>query len=104
MSTKCPEGLTKYNVPSILKHEKARDFKSDITERLKEGQQMCLDLDEVSEIDLAGFNTLVVACNDAENGPGAIYLSMSDNQAVLEYFDYAGLTFLINNLHGGKTD
>ncbi len=104
ISMKCPESLTKHPIPKILKQEEARNLKNVLNEKLKKGEQLCLDLDSIEDMDLAGFNALVVPCSQADKGNGALFLSYEDNPEVYQYFDYSGLTFLLNTLHGNQSD
>ncbi len=103
-SMKCPESLTKYPIPKILIQEEARNLKDDLKARLQRGEQLCLDLDSIVDMDLAGFNALVVSCTQADKGNGALFLVYKDNPEVYQYFDYSGLTFLLNTLHGTQSD
>ncbi len=100
MSMNCPKTMTKREIPSILKQENAANFKSNLLQELKSGQAICLDLDSVQELDLAGYNALVVAAEQARFDKGMLYLSLEANPRVLEFFDYAGMTDLLNKVHG----
>ncbi len=97
-----PENLTNYPIPSILKQEEARRLKDALMKSMENGEQLWLDLDQVLEFDLAGFNALVAPYYHALEHAGILYLQLTDNDLLLDQFRITQLEFILNQIDESK--
>ncbi len=91
-----PKRLTKLPIPSILKESDARDLRDDLMKRMEAGELLWVDLDEVTDFDLAGFNALVAPYYHSLEHAGELYLQLRDNAELMDQFLITRLDFILN--------